>query len=165
MSGSPGYLQRRQPHQPSCPCRRSAGDWIASNLNQVLNMGTLVRAGAGEIMCADRFSGPALASLCMRKITASQILVFMLLLSLASRTGRFSVAFHWEISGALYSEHPCRSAKSSPCRVSRGLIPSSERALPGASKKRGRCMRPLHYVRSSLLLRLKLDTLGHALPT
>ena len=34
---------------------------IASNLDQFLNMGTIVRAGAGEIMRADRFSGAALA--------------------------------------------------------------------------------------------------------
>jgi NAD(P)-dependent dehydrogenase (short-subunit alcohol dehydrogenase family) len=32
--------------------------------------------------------------------------------------------------------HPCRSANSSPCRVSRGLPPPSECALPGAPKKR-----------------------------
>ena len=31
--------------------------------------------------------------------------------------------------------HPCRSANSSPCRVSRGLSPPSECALPGAPKK------------------------------
>ena len=32
--------------------------------------------------------------------------------------------------------HPCRSANSSPCRVSRGLSPPSECALPGAPKKK-----------------------------
>src|ERR1700752_1632954 len=31
--------------------------------------------------------------------------------------------------------HPCRSANSTPCRVSRGLSPPSECALPGAPKK------------------------------
>jgi hypothetical protein len=31
--------------------------------------------------------------------------------------------------------HPCRSANSSPCRVSRGLSPQSRCALPGAPKK------------------------------
>ena len=31
--------------------------------------------------------------------------------------------------------HPCRLANSSPCRVSRGLSPPSECALPGAPKK------------------------------
>jgi hypothetical protein len=31
--------------------------------------------------------------------------------------------------------HPCRSANSSPCRVSRGLTPPSKCALPGAPKK------------------------------
>ncbi len=36
---------------------------IASNLDQFLNMDAIVRAGAGEIMRADRFSGPALAVL------------------------------------------------------------------------------------------------------
>jgi UDP:flavonoid glycosyltransferase YjiC (YdhE family) len=36
---------------------------IASNLDQFLNMGTLVRAGAGEIVRADRFSGDRLATL------------------------------------------------------------------------------------------------------
>ena len=36
---------------------------IASNLDQFLNMDSLVRAGAGEIMRADRFSSPLLASL------------------------------------------------------------------------------------------------------
>jgi hypothetical protein len=33
--------------------------------------------------------------------------------------------------------HPCCSANTSPCRVCRGLSPPSERALPGAPKKRG----------------------------
>src|ERR1700746_1957906 len=32
--------------------------------------------------------------------------------------------------------HPCRSANSSPCRVSRGLSPPSECALPGAPKRK-----------------------------
>ncbi|MGH7909883.1 MAG: hypothetical protein ACRENW_08565, partial [Thermodesulfobacteriota bacterium] len=32
--------------------------------------------------------------------------------------------------------HPCRSANTSPCRVCRGLAPPSERALPGAQRKR-----------------------------
>jgi UDP:flavonoid glycosyltransferase YjiC (YdhE family) len=36
---------------------------IASNLDQFLNMDTIVRAGAGAIMRADRFSGPVLATL------------------------------------------------------------------------------------------------------
>ena len=31
--------------------------------------------------------------------------------------------------------HPCRSANSSPCRVSRGLSPQSRCALPGAPRK------------------------------
>jgi hypothetical protein len=31
--------------------------------------------------------------------------------------------------------HPCRSANSSPCRVSRGLSPPSKCALPGAPQK------------------------------
>ena len=31
--------------------------------------------------------------------------------------------------------HPCRSANSSPCRVSRGLAPPSKCALPGAPEK------------------------------
>jgi len=34
------------------------------------------------------------------------------------------------------SRHPCRSADSSPCRVSRGLSPRSNCALPGAPYKR-----------------------------
>lgn len=34
--------------------------------------------------------------------------------------------------------HPCRSANSSPCRVSKGLAPSSECALPGAPNERPR---------------------------
>ena len=38
--------------------------------------------------------------------------------------------------------HPCRSANSSPCRVSRGLSPPSKCALPGAPKKKGRQQRP-----------------------
>ena len=33
--------------------------------------------------------------------------------------------------------HPCRSANSSPCRVSRGLSPPSKCALPGAPQKNG----------------------------
>jgi len=33
--------------------------------------------------------------------------------------------------------HPCRSANSSPCRVSKGLSPSSECALPGAHRVGG----------------------------
>ena len=41
---------------------------IASNLDQFLNMGTLVRAGAGEIIRADRFSGDALAALVTRML-------------------------------------------------------------------------------------------------
>ena len=32
--------------------------------------------------------------------------------------------------------HPCRSANSSPCRVSRGLSPPSKCALPGAPYKK-----------------------------
>ena len=35
-----------------------------------------------------------------------------------------------------YPRHPCRSANSSPCRVSRGLTPPSKCALPGAPKKK-----------------------------
>src|SRR5674476_309402 len=34
-----------------------------------------------------------------------------------------------------HPRHPCRSANSSPCRVSRGLSPPSRCALPGALKK------------------------------
>lgn len=36
---------------------------VASNLDQFLNMGMVARAGAGEIMRADRFKGPALGKL------------------------------------------------------------------------------------------------------
>ena len=38
--------------------------------------------------------------------------------------------------------HPCRSANSSPCRVSRGLTPPSECALPGAKQKRAGTLPP-----------------------
>jgi len=41
---------------------------IASNLDQFLNMGTLERAGAGEIMRADRLSVPALSILVKRMV-------------------------------------------------------------------------------------------------
>ena len=34
--------------------------------------------------------------------------------------------------------HPCRPANDSPCRVRKGLSPSSDRALPGAQKSPGR---------------------------
>jgi hypothetical protein len=40
--------------------------------------------------------------------------------------------------------HPCRSANSSPCRVSRGLSPPSECALPGAPKKAASFRRKPH---------------------
>ena len=45
---------------------------IASNLDQFLNMGTLVRAGAGEIMRADRFNGPALAALVKKMVEGTE---------------------------------------------------------------------------------------------
>lgn len=51
---------------PTCQQALAAGVpviGIASNLDQFLNMDTIVRAGAGEIMRADRFSGPALTTL------------------------------------------------------------------------------------------------------
>nr|AEQ20445.1 glycosyl transferase [uncultured bacterium CSL132] len=41
---------------------------IASNLDQFLNMGTIVSAGAGEIIRADRFSSAALAALATKMI-------------------------------------------------------------------------------------------------
>ena len=41
--------------------------------------------------------------------------------------------------------HPCRSANSSPCRVSKGVAPSSECALPGAPKKKGGQEPPLRF--------------------
>jgi UDP:flavonoid glycosyltransferase YjiC (YdhE family) len=44
---------------------------IASNLDQFLNMDTLVRAGAGAIMRADRFSGQALATLVTNVVEGS----------------------------------------------------------------------------------------------
>ena len=34
-----------------------------------------------------------------------------------------------------HPRHPCRSANSSPCQVSRGITPPSECALPGAQMK------------------------------
>jgi UDP:flavonoid glycosyltransferase YjiC (YdhE family) len=54
---------------PTCQQALAAGVpviGIASNLDQFLNMDTIVRAGAGEIMRADRFSGPNLATLVTR---------------------------------------------------------------------------------------------------
>jgi len=44
---------------------------IASNLDQFLNMGTLVRAGAGQIMRADRFDERRLVSLVTHMIAGS----------------------------------------------------------------------------------------------
>lgn len=51
---------------PTCQQAIAAGVpviGIASNLDQFLNMGTLVHAGVGEIMRADRFNGRKLATL------------------------------------------------------------------------------------------------------
>ena len=45
---------------------------IASNLDQFLNMDTLVAAGAGEIMRADRFSGQGLAILVRKMLGTSE---------------------------------------------------------------------------------------------
>lgn len=45
---------------------------IASNLDQFLNMGTIVRAGAGEIIRTDRFSSSALAMLVAKLLRESE---------------------------------------------------------------------------------------------
>ena len=66
--------------------------------------------------------------------------------------------------------HPCRSANSSPCRVSRGLSPPSECALPGAQRRkpticRGlsvfaeRCKYRLLMRRPLFMLRLRVQLL------
>ena len=56
------------------------------------------------------------------------------LLSASCSSGqRFAFSF---LQIRSHPRHPCRSANPSPCRVSKGLSPSSECALPGAQTKR-----------------------------